>query len=372
MSVAVRYENPLFDKYVYNHDVMECTADGVIGNFLYSGRALGITNPGDKIQIDKSLQPFWLDITIHYDRVGLSYSKDVIWELNIESCRAFPEHQLSVFFFGEQEYKAWGDEKWYKTVNYINSKNNFISLANQLNIKVPKTVCFESANNINHDLFNHLSYPCYLKASVSVSGIGIFRCESADDLRLCLNKFEPDCAIQIQDEIQSNLFLNLQYMVYKTELVRLAASEQILKGFMHQGNRVPSRYAPWSCVDDMALWLKDKGMKGIFAFDVAVVETNYGQQFYAIECNPRFNGASYPTLIAKKLGIFEWSALTFSTKYRCLKDIDLQDIEFNPDTGEGVILVNWGTILVGKLVFLLAGSTATQKILTKRLYALLN
>lgn len=69
-------------------------------------------------------------------------------------------------------------------------------------------------------------------------------------------------------------------------------------------------------------------MKGIFAFDVAVVQTDKGLRFPAIECNPRFNGATYPTLIAQKLGIREWSAFACATQQRDLEDIDISDIAF--------------------------------------------
>ena len=57
---------------VFNHDIMGCTADGVIGNHLYSGRALGMTEPGDVIQLHPELRYQWPFITAHYDRVGLS------------------------------------------------------------------------------------------------------------------------------------------------------------------------------------------------------------------------------------------------------------------------------------------------------------
>lgn len=79
-------------------------------------------------------------------------------------------------------------------------------------------------------------------------------------------------------------------------------------------------------------------MKGIFAFDVAVVQTETGLRFPAIECNPRFNGASYPTMIVHKLDIPEWSAVTLSTKHRSLSDIGLSDIEFDMKTGVGGIV----------------------------------
>ena len=117
----------------------------------------------------------------------------------------------------------------------------------------------------------------------------------------------------------------------------------------------------------MALWLKERGMKGIFAFDLAVVETPAGIRYPAVECNPRFNGASYPTVIAQKLDIPEWRAMTFKTHHRKLSDLDISDIEFDMKTGEGLVIVNWGTLLKGKLVLLLAGSPDYQEALLDEL-----
>ncbi|MEW8381097.1 MAG: ATP-grasp domain-containing protein, partial [Candidatus Thiodiazotropha taylori] len=151
-----------------------------------------------------------------------------------------------------------------------------------------------------------------------------------------------------------------------------AVSEQILDGFAHQGNRFPASFEPWESIEPMAEWLKQNGIKGIFAFDVAVSQTPNGLRFPAIECNPRFNGASYPTLIANKMGISQWCSINLSTSFNKLSQIDLQDIEYDEQTGEGVILVNWGTILVGKLMLLIAGPTAYQQELIARLKARLN
>lgn len=75
-------------------------------------------------------------------------------------------------------------------------------------------------------------------------------------------------------------------------LERLAATEQILGGCVHQGNRFPVPHAPWECVEPMAKWLHREGMKRTFAFDVAVVPKGSGTDYLVIECNPRFNGAS--------------------------------------------------------------------------------
>jgi len=371
MLAAIALEQDLAPtpKIIHNHDIMHCTADGVVGNHLYSGRALGITQPWDKIQLHSDLKPLWNDITEHYDRIGLKHTRDVLWFLNSKQLGSHIGYKPSVFFFGPNEYENWGDFRWYNAVSFINSKNNFMQLATALGVDTPKTLCFDSISEVTSSKLEKVSYPCYLKAAISVAGVGIYRCLDEKELLVNLKKFSPQTPIQIQEEIQSNIFLNLQYRIINKTVYRLAASEQILNGYTHQGNRMPSSFEPWDQVDPMALWLKNNGMKGIFAFDLAVVKTDKGYRFPAIECNPRYNGASYPTLIAQKLGISEWSALTFDTEARDLSELDLSGIEYDRETGEGAILVNWGTILEGKLAILLAGPRPYQEALEQELYA---
>jgi len=227
--------------------------------------------------------------------------------------------------------------------------NNFMSVAQRLGVPVPETLCFAQASDISDRQIATFPYPCYLKAAVSISGIGIHRCGDAAELQAAIGRFEPGVPVQLQQEVASNSFLNLQYRVTADGLKRLAATEQILEGYAHQGNRFPVPHAPWECVEPMAEWLYREGMKGTFAFDVAVVHENTGADYLAIECNPRFNGASYSTAIAHKLGLESWLARYFTTRHRSLAFLQLTDIEYDPDRGEGVILVNWGPILVGKI-----------------------
>jgi hypothetical protein len=354
-------------RYIVNHDIMRCTADGVVGNHLYSGRALGLTEPEDYIQLNPQLKPLWLDITAHYRRIGLSHSENVIWDLDLSELAAHDGFVPSVFFFGPQEGRVWRDSAWLESVEYINSKNNFIALAEELGVDVPQTRCYSSVDDIGEHEIVSLNMPCYIKAAVSVSGVGIYRCANREELRDAIDRFDSDVAVQVQEEVKTETFLNLQYRVIGGRLLRLAATEQILQGCAHQGNRFPSNYEPWDAIEPMAQWLKDRGMKGIFAFDVAVVQTPDGLRFPAIECNPRFNGASYPTVIAQKLDIPEWTARTFKTRHRRLSDIDLDDIEFDMKSGEGLVIVNWGTLLEGKLVLLLAGSVEYQEALVSEL-----
>ncbi len=153
----------------------------------------------------------------------------------------------------------------------------------------------------------------------------------------------------------------MQYCITPDGVQPLAASEQILDGYAHIGNRYPTQHQPWDIVEPMAVWMAQQGMKDVFAFDVAVVEDSGVTRYLAIECNPRFNGASYPTLIANKLKIESWSCQTFTTSYRSIDRLNIRDIEFNPKSSTGIVLVNWGTVLVGKVAILLAGSIEQQQ-----------
>ncbi len=369
MSAALNHDCLPSARYVINHDVMSCTADAVVGNHLYSGRALGISEPWDIIQLHPELKSQWPHIRAHYRRIGLSHTEHIIWYLDPAHLGAHIGYQPSVFYFGPGECRYWGDHAWLETVDYINSKNNFMALAAELGVDVPRTRCYDSVSAVDATALHEIGYPCYLKAAVSVAGVGIYRCENEAEFARALSLFADDIPVQVQEEVATKTFLNLQYQVLGQELIRLAASEQILDGFAHQGNRVPASHQPWAAVDPMACWLRDHGMKGIFAFDVAVVQTDTGLRFPAIECNPRYNGASYPTLIAQKLGLTEWTAVNLDTRYRSLADVDLSDIEFDRKTGEGAVVVNWGTVSAGKLVILMAGSRDYQEALAVELEA---
>jgi hypothetical protein len=351
---------------IFNHDIMNCTHQQVAGNYLYSGRVLGLTEPSDIVQLHPALRSEWQAIVDHYKRIGLQHSQNVVWDVSSAFQMAHPHLETSVFYFGDSEnpqsYRSQQlrrkNQRWHDVVQYMNNKNNFMELADQLQVTVPKTLCFTQKSELR--LNSEIPYPCYVKPSVSVDGMGIVRCGDRQQLCLALYDMPENVSFQIQEEVLAASFLNLQYRVTEQGLERYAATEQILDGCSHSGNRYPTEYQPWNLVEPMAQWMANQGMQGIFAFDVAVVFSACGPRYYAIECNPRYNGASYPTGIAHKLGVESWICETFTTSSRTLSDIDLSGIEFDVETGTGVILVNWGSIHMGKAVCLLAGSRAQQ------------
>ena len=354
---------------IFNHDIMTCTHESVLGNHLYCGRVLGMTEPEDIIQLHPALKCQWHAIASHYAKIGLNHSKNVIWDVSLSVLADYPNYEVSVFYFGDTTNQDSLEAKWFRkidsdwlnVVELINSKNNFMQQAQALDVSVPKTFCFENKAAIAHKDLEQFPYPCYLKPAVSVDGAGICQCANQEQLTQVLHNLPDEMPLQIQEALTASSFLNLQYQVTEDGLKHLAATEQILEGYAHCGNRYPSTHQPWETVDPLAEWMVQQGMKGIFAFDVAVVEEEEMTRYLAIECNPRFNGASYPTGIAEKLKLTSWSSETFTTQYRSLDELELSDIEFNPQTDTGVVLVNWGTILVGKVGVLLAGSMEKQK-----------
>jgi len=371
MSIALGTEITFEEKYIVNHDIMHCTADSVVGNHLYSSRALGISRSNDIIQLSPELEPLWPAISAHYDRVGLSYSHNVIWDVNMEELGNHAGFHPSVFYYGPQQGLNWGDMAWLDTVEFINSKNNFALLAEKLDVPIPLTMGFASVDAINEEISAEITFPCYLKAAISVAGVGIYRCADIAEFNQAKANFDINTPVQIQQEIVSSTFLNMQYKVENGKAVRLACTEQILDGFTHQGNKYPASHEPWSNVDSMADWLVKNGMQGLFAFDLAVVESDDRPFFPAIECNPRFNGASYPTLIAQKLGIDQWESRTYQTRFQDLDSLPVQNLEFDPSKGSGIIIVNWGTVLAGRLMILLAGTTTEIQQLDNELQSLL-
>ncbi|MEC4883708.1 MAG: ATP-grasp domain-containing protein [Scytonema sp. PMC 1070.18] len=351
---------------IFNHDIMVCTHASVMGNYLYSGRVLGLTEPEDIIQLHPDLKSQWDSVTEHYERIGLSHSKNAIWDVSLRVLEDYPNLDVSLFFFGNATNEADCGEDWlykidrdfFDTVKLMNSKNNFIQLAQELGVSVPQTLCFKDKALIK-DL-SDFPYPCYFKPAISVNGSGIARCENPQQLCSILETFPEGVLLQIQEEVVASCFLNVQYHAQDSKLERLAITAQILNGCSHTGNRYPSPHQPWESVEPIAEWMVQHGMKEVFAFDVAVVEDATQTRYLAIECNPRFNGASYPTGIAKKLNISSWSHETFKTECCSLENLDFNDIEFNPKTNTGVVVVNWGTILVGKISILLAGTVQEQ------------
>lgn len=336
---------------VYSHDIMNCTSRDLTGNYLYSGRALGITEAEDIICLHPLLKENIEEVLNHYKRIGLTCSEKILWTPGIPSLKGYPGYTYSPFFYDRKAHNLAPSLQRLKVTEFINNKNNFIQLAKALEIPVPQTRCYTGPEEVK----DSISWPCYLKAAVSSGGKGIFRCRNREELNLFLSCYPPGSPVQVQEEIRGTDFLNIQYRADNEGFYPLEITEQILENNTHTGNSCPSVHRPWGVTDKMAQWLWKQGLRGIFAFDVAVTEEEGKKHYLPLECNPRYNGATYPTLIAKKLGIKSWTSVILKCGYNSIQDLPLKEYEYNCQSESGIILVNWGTVTAGKLGVLAAG-----------------
>ncbi|HMB65593.1 MAG TPA: ATP-grasp domain-containing protein [Patescibacteria group bacterium] len=348
---------PSPDSFV-NRDSPECDNEEelarILGLFLYPGRVLGTTNPEDIIQLNPALRENWEWIIGHYDRIGLPHTKNVIWDDSFSVKERFPDHGLSTFFFGKQAHRVEPNPDRLRIVEIMNKKNEFIKTARRLGIPVPETICFRSKREVRD--CRDFSFPVCLKVSESVSGLGVVRCNTPEELEQELSKLSSGLAFQIQEVVDGD-FISVQYWATNNSLKRITATEQILNGSIHEGNSGPTLHHPWEVTDRMAYYLYQKGIKEHFGFDLVAQKLPGGKlQYKVIECNPRFTGAAYPYYIAWKLGVLYWRGISVKTGFSRLDDLDLRNLEFNPRTGRGVAIVNWGCIKDNKLGIVVMGN----------------
>jgi hypothetical protein len=343
---------------IINKEAPECQDEEqlarTLGLYLYPGRVLGTTNPGDIIQLNPELADDWSWITAHYDRIGLEHAKDVVWDDSFAVKKDFPDHKLSTFYFGRQANSVSPDPERLRIVEAMNQKNEFIRVAKALGVPVPETWCYNSTREVPdcHDF----KFPIVLKVSKSVSGLGVIKCQTPAELEKELNKLRKDLPFQIQEVIEGE-FISVQYWA-NSGLRRITATTQILEGNIHDGNSGPTRHQPWNKTDILARYLFRRGIQEHFGFDLVAFRLPSGQWDYrVIECNPRFTGAAYPYYIAWKLGVDLWVGRNYKTSVTRLQDIDPGEWEFNPKTGKGAAVVNWGCVKDGKLAIVLMGNT---------------
>lgn len=344
---------------IINHDISHFTRSNDPIMRLSSARALGLSNPDDTIQLAPELRSEWPAVVHHYDRIGLLHSHDVIWDTSYAWFAQLAGQEISVQYFNEEVQRHRDHRNWCEVVRYIGSKNNFIHLARELKIAVPRTWCFDHRSELPDPIV--FSYPCYLKASApAADGGGLYRCAGAAALREALKQFGARAPLQVQEQIAADSFVTLHYAVIDGVATRVAVTERHRAGSVQQATRFPSIHAPWHVVEPMAEWLAAVGLRGAFGFEVAIVADDEAPRYLAIGCNPWYDDSRYAALIAQQLGLEQWRAFQVDTRKRHLGELDLAGIEYSDFTGSGVVIVNWGTILTGRIGVIVAGPEDVQ------------
>lgn len=347
----------------------------------YTDRALALSGPQDIVMLHPEDFPHAKWLFEHQQRVGLNPASLILPKMPYHQITGFENYKLSTFIFDEATHQARPDRQRLEITRSMDSKNDFIGLCTALGIPTAKTWCYDSKDQLAS--YRHLTFPCYLKISTSLAGRGVFRCENKLELFDCLDLISSDIKFQIQEDMVTNhnavTFLNLQYFEEDGHATRLLLTDQVLDGNVHIGNRHTGEASlkydgAWGVTDPLARFAAKKGIKGIFAYDVAVCQNQNGTLYFLpVECNPRPNGSSYATAVADKLvgKHSPWTAKSVKTRFRQLEDINLGDLEFNAERGNGVVVHIGSTVTNGKLGVTFLGSPAIQRKLEERLSVIL-
>jgi hypothetical protein len=268
----------------------------------YAARAYGITKPGDVIVLPRSLEEDLAVIRRHYRQMGIQTTAEVRWNGVFGDINQYEELTPSVYYFSQRHNEVSRCDSWCEAASFSNSKNNFIRFLQEREEAVPVTHLYGMFDPKMR--FENVRYPAFLKLDVSASGEGVWRVssesEALEQARTISGPF------QLQEE-EKGVFLNVQYEIQDGVARRLFATEQLLEGTAYCGSLFPTKYDPYPFCDGVAQALAVRGLSGVVGFDIVALP---GGGFKWIECNPRYNGSSYPGIIASRLGLERWAYKT--------------------------------------------------------------
>ncbi len=351
---------------VHRHTVMDAypgdMLDGVTGVHLYGARVLASTSPQDVVLVHSEVQSLG-DVWIreHYSRCGLQVSDQIIYDESFDRVSEL-DLPLSSFLFGANEHAVRPNQLFADQAERMNNKNEFIRFCREQGAPTPKTDLFASVLEVEGF---EPEFPVYVKGAVSASGEHVFRCEDSEEYHKALGQISGE--FQVQEALpEDTIFCNIQYSSLLYNGTRNhkhgPLTRQQLSGNAHNGNVFPSGVDPdivQPITDKLSTALFHQGLDGTWAFDVAVC----GKQAYLIECNPRWNGASYFSKPAELLNAKEWEGVNVTTSHNSFAFFgdSFRELEYDPVHGTGIVIINWATVLHGKLGLLVVGDLETRE-----------
>jgi hypothetical protein len=331
---------------------------------MYAPRAIPLSYPDDVVQLHpgyKRAYPYFVE---HLQQIGLPTATQIIWDLSAEVANELPDYKLSCYRFAPALHRVRPNRRRLDATERFNNKNLFIAFCEEHGYPVPPTLIVRNDQPLRH--FD-ITFPVYFKAATMAAGLCIFRCETEQELRARIKTFKGE--YQVQAEVPDiKAFLSVQYIGQGGAAIHLATSEQILNDVTHVGNRYPTRYNPRAITDPLADKLAKAGLEDVFGIDL--VATPHGYQI--LECNARITSATYPTVVAQRLGITNWTTYKMPIRHASLKGLDLHTVAFDPKKGYGAIIINDSFMSAsGEVSVLFAGPEAAQTEAKTKLAALL-
>lgn len=338
--------------------------DMVKNGALHSMRALPCTEKEDVIQLDRRLENSYPYMLEHFQEAGLDPTEEVIWDTSVDVAHDFPSHEVSSYSFNDLRNKVAPSQARLETATLCNNKNRFLQFCQENGYPLPVTIFVDEKTPLDT---TQLKFPAYVKAARGSSGTNIYRVQDMEELQTSIQKVGKE--YQIQEEVSEVVsFLNVQYKALGNIATHFATTEQVLSGFSHQGNRFPTEYESRHITDRLAGELASMGLEDMFAFDVAVTPDD----MKIIECNARWNGSTYPTIVARKLGIEEWRTLTLPSTLEYISKLEISKLAYSRARRYGAILLNSSFLRTERKVSaMLAGSEELQQEIEEELRAAL-
>lgn len=301
------------------------------GNGLASGRPWCLTHPEDVIRMHGSLRPHVAYIERHYARVGLPVTTRIVWDTGAPVETPSDLVPSTLCTDDPQNTYRMG----------IGDKNVFMRLCEKLRIRIPNTHFSDDPTYL------YPSFPLMYKRADGARGIGIVCCTTPEEVHKAIR--EHGAYYQLQETLPAVAWLTVQCVAAVGTAEHLATTEEVLEGYTHVGDVFPTLYDAWSVVAPLATHLAQCGVRDVLEFNVAVVPGAETHVLLPVSCRRGMSSTTYPTLLRHELGARAWSARTVHTTRRAFEGLDLTDIEYDRTRNCGMVLINWGTIAIGRL-----------------------
>jgi hypothetical protein len=346
------YNHTLYPQTAYEIHSPEKFVDFQRNGGNYGARILACTTPEDVVQLDPSLREPYKYLYDHLGQVGLDTTGDIEWDTRPEVASDFPDHDLSVYLFDAAIQAVRPDKRRFEATSKFGDKNSFIEFCEEQSYPIPRTLIVTDGTMPD---ISDLNYPIYVKAAESSSGKGVYRVSDHAELSEAVTTVGDN--YQLQQETPG-VPVSVQYREKDGVIDHFATTDQILDGHTHMGNHYPTVHNPRGMTDRLAEELVAAGLRDTFGLDVMV----NGEESTIIECNPRWTGATYPTMAAGRLAIQEWAAYMLPTQHEHPRDIKLGNTLYNTSNQIGVIIMNNCRLNAhGKVEVLIAGPPEAQE-----------
>lgn len=339
---------------------------------VQTGRVLLISDPDDMVVLDPGLKKEYTYVRSHLDRAGLETSHQIIWKHYDRplTSKLKSQKRVSLYCYSPKWHQVLQDHKRLEATSLYLLKSAALEAGKKNNIITPMSfLCKNYQSSLS--IIDQVTFPVYLKPERASSGIGITFCPTKEDLIAILKSYSY-FPMLLQEEVKADYFSSIHFRVKQDKIENFVTVKQTIENNCAVGHHAPHGLEIETNYMILAQQLYQDGMKGYFGFDVGIKKAADGShQQILMECNPRFTSATYPALIAEKLGVRTWQTKRYQTPHRSLQQFDLASVTFDSKTKRGVILLDWGMLLLGEPLFMLIGDLDDQLYFDQQLQAIL-